>query len=97
VLSVSVGATITAAGVSRIRYYNPFFAIGSVLFAIGAGLITTLGANAAAHQWIGYQVCLGLGVGFVLLANAVPGQICLAEQYHSIANGITFLCSMLGA
>ncbi|KAF1981617.1 MFS general substrate transporter [Aulographum hederae CBS 113979] len=97
VLSVSIGAGVVAVLVAKVRYYNPFFAIGAVFFAVGAGLVSTIDADVSPPKWIGYQIILGLGVGFVLLANVVPGQTTLAEKYHSVANGLTFLCSMLGA
>jgi hypothetical protein len=97
VLSVSVGAVITGLGVSKVRYYNPFFVCGGLLFAIGAGLIHSFDINTSVKTRIAYEAILGLGVGLLMLANVASSQISLEEEYHPTAQGLTFFCSLLGS
>ena len=97
ILSVSAAAATTGIAVSKTRYYNPFFIIGGILFATGAGLILTFNTNSSVQTRVGYEILLGIGVGFLMLANVAPCQTALDEEDHSIALGLTFLCSLLGA
>ena len=96
-LSVSVGAVITGLGVSKVRYYNPFFILGGLLFAVGAELIHTFDAETGVGTRIGYEVTLGLGVGFLMLGNVSACQTTLPEEDHSVAQGLTLFCSLLGS
>lgn len=97
VISVSIGAFLTAIGVSLIRYYNPLFILGGILFSIGAGLVMTFDAGTTWGHRIGYEALMGLGVGFLALANVTPCQTYLDEKDHPVANGLTFFSSLLGA
>ncbi|KAF3216770.1 hypothetical protein TWF106_008171 [Orbilia oligospora] len=68
--SMVSGGLITAVG-----YYTPFLIGGMLLFAIGAGLITTfnIDTHSSPAYWIGYQTLtgFGLGVGFQVPILAV--------------------------
>jgi MFS transporter, DHA2 family, glioxin efflux transporter len=97
VVSVSIAACITGVAVSWIRYYNPMFLVGGICFSTGAGLLLTMDANTPLSTRIGFQALMGLGVGFVALANVAPCQTYLDEKDHSVANGLTFFFSLLGA
>ena len=90
-------STLAGSAVSKLRYYNPFFIIGGACLATGAGMLTTLEVDSPERTRIGYEILLGIGVGSTIFANVVPGQTLLAERYHSITQGFTFLCSSLGA
>ena len=52
--------------VQRLGYYLPFSVAGAVLTAIGSGLISTYTPHTSTGQWIGYQVILGAGRGFIM-------------------------------
>ncbi|CZR50329.1 uncharacterized protein PAC_00201 [Phialocephala subalpina] len=95
--AVSVGAVITGLGVSKVRYYNPFFIVGGLFFAVGAGLIRTFDATTATRTRVGYEIILGLGVGFLMLGNVSACQTSLEEEHHSVAQGLTLFCSLLGS
>lgn len=97
VLSVSTGAVITGLAVSKLRYYNPFFICGGILFATGAALIHTFDITTSLKVRIAYEAILGLGAGFLMLANVASCQISLEEKHHSVAQGLTFFCSLLGS
>jgi len=98
VLGTCVGSTVAAVGVFKVRFYNPFFMVGGMCLIAASALVTfTFTIDTPMAKWFGYEVLLGLGVGFCIIANVVPGQTLLREEYHSIANGLTFLSSMLGS
>lgn len=88
---------VTGVAVPFVRYYNPFFLLGGVCFSVGAGFILTFNEETSLVMKIGYEGLLGFGVGFLMLANLAPCHILLDEKDHSIANGLTFLCSLLGS
>jgi MFS family permease len=45
-------------------YYNPAMLIGTVLTAVGTGLLTTITPDTKIAKWIGYQLLFGCGIGF---------------------------------
>lgn len=52
--------------VQRLGYYLPFSIVGAVLTAVGGGLISTYTPQTSTGQWIGYQIILGAGRGFIM-------------------------------
>ena len=56
-------------------YFTPLIALGSSLFAIGAGLIYSLDIDSSPAKYLGYQLILGVGQG---LAIQVPVIVCQA-------------------
>ncbi|KAH8589520.1 major facilitator superfamily domain-containing protein [Bisporella sp. PMI_857] len=96
-ISVSAGAFITSLIVSKTRYYNPFFIFGGALLATGAGLTCTLDINTPSVTRTIYQSILGSGFGCLMLANVAACQTSLADEHHSIAQGLTFFASLLGS
>ncbi|KIW77427.1 hypothetical protein Z517_09873 [Fonsecaea pedrosoi CBS 271.37] len=64
VLSSVIASISSGIIISRVGYYTPFFILSSVATSIGAGLLCTFTSTTAHPAWIGYQVILGLGLGF---------------------------------
>ena len=57
---------------ARARYYNPWFFVGSIFMCIAAGLYTTFTAfDTPSHEWIGFQVLQGLGVGLTMQVSTL--------------------------
>ncbi|KAJ6031405.1 MFS general substrate transporter [Penicillium herquei] len=52
--------------VTRIGYYLPPAVIGTILCAVGAGLLNMLTPHIGFGAWVGFQVLAGLGRGFAL-------------------------------
>ena len=46
--------------------------VGWILIIIGAGLLTTLGADSSVAKAVGFQVVIGSGVGMVYVAIIFP-------------------------
>jgi Fungal trichothecene efflux pump (TRI12) len=65
-LSVVFASVIGGGLVTVIGYYTPFMIVGQALFAIGAGLLSTLSVNSSTGEWFGYQVIAGVGIGMSL-------------------------------
>ncbi|CAN8098089.1 unnamed protein product [Discula destructiva] len=79
-LSTVLMSILSGGLISAIGYYNPVALPCMVLFAVGAGLITTFGLDSPVRVWLGYQVLcgLGIGVGFQLgvlvVQNVLPAE-----------------------
>ncbi|KAL4965090.1 MDR family MFS transporter [Aspergillus stella-maris] len=59
------GAIVSGVLAKRVKYYNPWFFLGSSMLCIACGLYTTFeAANTAPGKWIGFQIIQGLGCGF---------------------------------
>ncbi|KAJ7205769.1 DHA14-like major facilitator [Mycena pura] len=57
-------ASIVAGGlITRVGYYAPFMIASSVIFAVGAGLVSTLKVTSSLTSCILYQIVCGVGVG----------------------------------
>ena len=58
VASFAAGILVTVTG-----YYTPIMIFGMAEFAIGGGLLTTLGVNTSFARTLGYQILAGIGAG----------------------------------
>ena len=96
ITSVGTGGLITVVG-----YYNPFILPSMVLFAVGAGMISTLSLASPLREWFGYQVItgLGIGVGFqtgvLVVQNTMPldwiPQATACVQFFQSMGGAVFI------
>lgn len=64
ILSAVVGSILSGVIISKVGYYTPFFYLGSIITPIGAGLMTTFTPSTGSGKWIGYQIIVGIGLGF---------------------------------
>ncbi|WPG99008.1 Hypothetical protein R9X50_00181000 [Acrodontium crateriforme] len=80
--ALSFALAILAAGpaTSFVGYYNPMLIIGSVLMAVGTGLMTTCTPHTPLGQWIGYQILYGVGCGLAFQQPYTAVQIVLPED-----------------
>jgi len=79
-VSLSIMALVGGPLISLIGYYNPPLIFGSVLAAIGAGLITTLEPDTSADRWIAYQIVYGVGVGLAFQPPYIAVQAILDDS-----------------
>lgn len=93
ICSVATGGLITVVG-----YYNPFILVCMVLFAVGAGMITTFNLDTPFSQWFGYQVLAGLGIGVGFQTGVLVVQNTMALEWIPVATAcIQFFQSIGGA
>ena len=91
VMSILSGILTSAVG-----YYNPSMILGPILASVGAGLLSTFGVDTPSKEWIGYQVLLGLGIGFCLQQPLIVVQAILPETDVSFGVALMNLSQMLG-
>ncbi|KAF2796480.1 MFS general substrate transporter [Melanomma pulvis-pyrius CBS 109.77] len=96
VLSVVVGSISSGGLVQRIGYYTPFMILGSCFMAIGTGLLTTWNVGTQSSMWIGFQIILGLGVGFTMQHPNLAIQVVLPKQDVATGTALLSLCQTLG-
>ena len=58
--------------VKKTGQYLILIYVGWILIIIGAGLLTTLGADSSIAKAVGFQVVIGSGVGMVYVAIIFP-------------------------
>lgn len=91
--SILSGVLITAIG-----YYNPIVLPSMVLFAAGAGMITTFTLDSPTAAWLGYQVLAGLGVGVGFQLGVLVVQNVLPREDVPVATAcVQFFQSFGGA
>lgn len=78
ILSVVAGFAVT-----RVGYYLPFSVAGTVIFSIGAGLISTYRPDTSLGHRIGYQIILGAGFGLGLQMVCLPSSDCHCRVTNS--------------
>ncbi|KAI1162533.1 MFS general substrate transporter [Nemania serpens] len=91
VASILAGGLITAFG-----YYTPFMLIGTVLAAIGGGLLTTWKPDTGSGMWIGYQLLFGLGIGLSLQQPLIAVQTVLDIKDVPIGTSVIAFMQTLG-
>ncbi|KAE8151073.1 major facilitator superfamily domain-containing protein [Aspergillus avenaceus] len=89
--SIAAGGAVTACG-----YFTPFMIVGSVLLAVGSGLMTTFTTTTGHGKWIGYQVCFGLGLGTGMQQPAAAAQTILQSQDVSTGVALIFFAQYFG-
>ncbi|KAH9904472.1 putative MFS aflatoxin efflux pump [Xylariomycetidae sp. FL2044] len=91
IASILVGIGATASG-----YYTPFLLLGSVLMAVGAGLLTTWQVHTSMSQWVGYQVLYGLGIGMGIQAPNLAAQTVLPLDDVATGTALMLFNQLLG-
>jgi MFS family permease len=81
---------------SKIGYYTPLAIAGSCVMSVGLGLLTTLGVNANAGQWIGYQILYGIGLGCCFQIPSIAVQTALPKKEVPTGIALVLLGTSLG-
>jgi len=91
VASIVVGGLITVIG-----YYTPFIIIGSILLAVGAGLVSTLDVSTPFSKWFGYQLLAGIGSGMSIQVSLLAVQAVLDIEDVPIGTACIIFFQTLG-
>ncbi|KAF7184358.1 hypothetical protein CNMCM7691_005110 [Aspergillus felis] len=94
-ISQILGSITSGAVVRKLHYVPPWAIIGSVMTAVGTGLITTFTADMSKGKWIGYQIIAGFGRGAALNMPIVASQEYLSRDSIAIASSAIALCQYL--
>ena len=89
--SIVAGGLITAFG-----YYTPFVIIGTTLFCIGSGLISTYTIDMPFGKWFGYQILTGAGVGVGFQIPLIAVQTVLPLEDVPVGTACVMFFQSLG-
>ncbi|KAH9904693.1 putative gliotoxin efflux pump [Xylariomycetidae sp. FL2044] len=92
IAQIAVGGLVTATGI-----HNPFLILGPAVAAVGSGLFMLLDDQSHESQWIGFQVVLGVGVGFCLTIPLMLSQIVVKTRDVSTATPIIIFSQSMGS
>ncbi|KAI9040793.1 MDR family MFS transporter [Aspergillus affinis] len=96
VLSVVVFAIASGLSVTVVGYYTPFMIAGSMVMAIGAGLLLLFGVDIPLSMWLGFQIVFGAGAGIGLELPNIAVQTVLPEEDVSIGTSLVVFARSLG-
>ncbi|KAF2464224.1 MFS multidrug transporter-like protein [Lindgomyces ingoldianus] len=82
--------------VSRLGYYTPWAIVGSAFTALGTGLMLTFTPSTDAGKWIGYQILVGCGRGFVIQNVFTAAQADLPKELEDIGSAFLVFAMFLG-
>ncbi|KAI9765812.1 MAG: MFS sugar transporter [Geoglossum simile] len=97
ILSLVIASVLAGGAVTAIGYYKPFMIAGTVLMAIGGGLLSTFETDTGHAKWIGYQVLFGLGVGMGMQQPLMAVQTVLDIADVPIGTSAIIFAQTLGA
>ncbi|KAF9887398.1 hypothetical protein FE257_010253 [Aspergillus nanangensis] len=97
VLSVVIFAITGGASVTFVGYYTPFMIAGSIIMAIGAGLLLLLKVHTPLAMWLGFQIVFGAGAGIGLELPNIAVQTVLSEEDVSIGTSLVVFVRSLGS
>jgi hypothetical protein len=96
ILANVVASIVTGGLITVIGYYTPFLIIGSILLAIGCGLISTLDVNTPFGKWFGYQIVAGVGSGMSIQVSLLAVQAVLDIEDVPIGTACIIFFQTLG-
>ncbi|KAJ5419113.1 uncharacterized protein N7487_002663 [Penicillium crustosum] len=76
-ISVVVTSLLAGIIITFIGYYTPFMILGSILLAIGYGLMSMFHTDTSKGIWIGYQIVTGAGAGSGMQQSLIGVQVVL--------------------
>ncbi|KAI1366405.1 putative efflux pump [Xylaria arbuscula] len=91
VFSILAGGIVTGLG-----YYAPVMIIGSILAAIGSGLLTTWTPDTSKGAWIGYQIIYGAGAGLALQQPLIAVQASLDIKDVPVGTAVVIFAQTIG-
>ncbi|KAL6689755.1 MFS general substrate transporter [Trichoderma pleuroticola] len=74
VLSLVVSILTSGSITSIIGYYTPTMCLGSILMAVGGGMLTTFRVDTPITLWIIYQIIFALGIGLGFQQRIIATQ-----------------------
>ena len=95
VLALVVGTISAGQFTGRIGYYVPFMYAAAVIMPLGCGLITMFKVNTSEGIWIGFQIVVGLGIGFGMQQPSLAAQTVLKKKDVPTGVSLMFFTQML--
>jgi hypothetical protein len=79
-IGVIVSVLASGALVSGLGYYTPFMILGSILMAVGIGLLSTIGPSSSNALLIVFPAIFGAGVGIGFQQPLIGAQAVLSKE-----------------
>ncbi|EFX02951.1 major facilitator superfamily transporter toxin efflux pump [Grosmannia clavigera kw1407] len=79
-IAMVISSMLSGVLVTNFGYYNPVMICETALLTAGAGLIASFWIDTPMHEWLGYQVVMGLGTGVCFQAPIIIVQNILAQE-----------------
>ncbi|KAG9235862.1 MFS multidrug transporter-like protein [Amylocarpus encephaloides] len=95
-ISTVLSSIITGGLITVIGYYVPVQIFCMILFALGAGLITTFDLHTPIGKWFGYQVLCGAGIGVGFQSGVLVVQTVLPLSDVPVATACVSFFQTLG-
>jgi MFS family permease len=95
VLALVVGTISAGQFTGRIGYYVPFMYASAVIMPLGCGLITMFKVNTSEGVWIGFQIVVGLGIGFGMQQPSLAAQTVMPKKDVPTGVSLMFFTQML--
>lgn len=98
VLGASLFSIVSGGLLTVWGHYVPLMAFGSVLSAVGGGMIYTFEVDSPSSEWIGYQALVGIGLGLIFQIPVIVGQaVVKPSDLSSVSAVILFFQTIGGA
>jgi hypothetical protein len=65
-------------------YYLPWGLGGSIILAVGNGLVSTFSPTTSVGKWVGYQIVMGVGRGIIVQIVSIPRGKTLGRELIDI-------------
>ncbi|CAL5866561.1 uncharacterized protein PFLUO_LOCUS770 [Penicillium psychrofluorescens] len=95
-VSQIIASSVCGALVSKLRYVPPWAFVGNALSSIGSGFMTAWTPSISESKWIGFQILVGIGRGFVLQMPVIALQGVLPGDQISIGTASTMFAQYFG-
>ncbi|KAF9870598.1 efflux pump antibiotic resistance [Colletotrichum karsti] len=95
-VGVVIFTLVAGALVTKWGYYTPWMIVGSILMAIGYGLITTFTPDTPTSHWVGFQIIAGAGVGFGMQQPLMAVQVVLETADVPTGTAIIIFAQTIG-
>ncbi|KAJ7197976.1 major facilitator superfamily domain-containing protein [Mycena pura] len=96
ILSLVVGSLLAGGLITRIGYYAPFMIAGSVVAAVGTGLVSTFTTTSNHRRWIPFQVICGFGIGIGQQQSLLAAQTVLNQRDVPTGTSIIMFGTTIG-
>lgn len=96
ILGLVLVSIISGISVSVEGHYSPWMIAGSMIMAIGFGLITTFKPDTGSPTWIGFQALAGIGVGLGMQQPLIAVQTVLDIKDVPTGTSVLIFLQTLG-
>jgi hypothetical protein len=89
-------AIVSGTLITVVKHYVPFMILGSTIFSIACGLISTLAPNSGPEHWVSFQVLAGIGFGMAFQIPYSALHVVLDAESLPIGNSLLVFFQGLG-